>query len=154
MQTIRKQTLKEGIYNVEVKFSAYGRPNLTAVEEKEIIENYGLVIDYKKITFSGKFDVVDGNVVEITSPTAMGDEINIDLIPQVLVLDETFVVSYSVKASAIKDAMLTSALKTKDLLASAMCILFGNRIDEAITKVIDEAVAKTNGFETTDTVTL
>lgn len=154
MQTTRTQTLKEGIYNVEVKFSAYGRPNLTAVEEKEIIENYGLVIDYKKIVFSGKFDVVDGNVVEITNPLTMGDEISLDLIPQVLVLDETFIVSYSVKASTLKDSMLTTSLKTKDLLAGAMCILFGNRIDGAITKVIDEAVAKTNGFETADTVTL
>lgn len=151
MQTVRTQSLKDGIYSVEVAFSSYGRPNLTPQEEKAILENYGVTIDLSAITFNGKYGLQGKDVVKVDFSTA-GDTVTLNLNKLVYPLDETFKASYSVKASTI--ATVGTVLNTKELMADAMCTLFAEKIEQAIQTAIDDAVLKTNSFEQTETKTL
>lgn len=153
MQTIRTQKLEQGVYSVEVTFQSYGRQTLTPQEEKEILQNYGVSISLSDIAFTGRYGIVSNDVVKVLAADP-GDDISLTLNKLVYPLDETFKVSYSIKASTINSALLGTVLDTKDKYADALCTLFGDKIEEAIEKAIDDAVAKTNSFEKVENKTL
>lgn len=152
MKTIRTQSLKDGIYSVSIKFDSYGRRDLTATQEKEIIENYGCKLIYKDIEFSGHYKVDNGSVVKCEA--SEGDEVKLSLNNQEIALDEELLVEYKVKADSLNDKVIGTSLTTKEKVATAMCKLFADKIEEAITKIIDGAIAKTDDFESVTDVTL
>lgn len=152
MKTIRTQSLKDGVYSVTIEFDSYGRRNLTASQEKEIIENYGCKLIYKDIEFSDYYKVENGNVVRGTSGD--GDLVKLNLNNQEIPLNGGLLLEYKVKAEALSDSVVGEKLTTKEKVATAMCKLFAEKVEEAITKIIDKAIEKTDDFESVTDVTL
>jgi hypothetical protein len=54
-----------GTFSMEIKFKSYGNMVLTDIEEKAILDDMPVSLQYKNINFSGKFNVVNGDVVEV-----------------------------------------------------------------------------------------
>lgn len=152
MKTIRTQSLKDGVYSVTIEFDSYGRRDLTASQEKEIIENYGCKLIYKDIEFSDYYKVENGNVVKGTSGD--GDLVKLNLNNQEIPLNGGLLLEYKVKAEALSDSVVGEKLTTKEKVATAMCKLFAEKVEEAITKIIDKAIEKTDDFESVTDVTL
>lgn len=152
MKTIRTQSLKDGVYSVTIEFDSYGRRDLTASQEKEIIENYGCKLIYKDIEFSDYYKVENGNVVRGTSGD--GDLVKLNLNNQEIPLNGGLLLEYKVKAEALSDSVVGEKLTTKEKVATAMCKLFAEKVEEAITKIIDKAIEKTDDFESVTDVTL
>ena len=152
MKTIRTQSLKDGVYSVTIEFDSYGRRNLTASQEKEIIENYGCKLIYKDIEFSDYYKIENGNVVRGTSGD--GDLVKLNLNNQEIPLNGGLLLEYKVKAEALSDSVVGEKLTTKEKVATAMCKLFAEKVEEAITKIIDKAIEKTDDFESVTDVTL
>lgn len=152
MKTIRTQSLKDGVYSVTIEFDSYGRRDLTASQEKEIIENYGCKLIYKDIEFSDYYKVENGNVVRGTSDD--GDLVKLNLNNQEIPLNDGLLLEYKVKAEALSDSVVGEKLTTKEKVATAMCKLFAEKVEEAITKIIDKAIEKTDDFESVTDVTL
>ena len=152
MKTIRTQSLKDGVYSVTIEFDSYGRRDLTASQEKEIIENYGCKLIYKDIEFSDYYKVENGNVVRGTSGD--GDLVKLNLNNQEIPLNGGLLLEYKVKAKALNDSVVGEKLTTKEKVATAMCKLFAEKVEEAITKIIDKAIEKTDDFESVTDVTL
>ena len=152
MKTIRTQSLKDGVYSVTIEFDSYGRRDLTASQEKEIIENYGCKLIYKDIEFSDYYKVENGNVVKGTSGD--GDLVKLNLNNQEIPLNGGLLLEYKVKAESLSDSVVGEKLTTKEKVATAMCKLFAEKVEEAITKIIDKAIEKTDDFESVTDVTL
>ena len=152
MKTIRTQSLKDGVYSVTIEFDSYGRRDLTASQEREIIENYGCKLIYKDIEFSDYYKVENGNVVKGTSGD--GDLVKLNLNNQEIPLNGGLLLEYKVKAGALSDSVVGENLTTKEKVATAMCKLFAEKVEEAITKIIDKAIEKTDDFESVTDVTL
>ena len=152
MKTVRTQSLKDGVYSVTIEFDSYGRRDLTASQEKEIIENYGCKLIYKDIEFSDYYKVENGNVVRGTSGD--GDLVKLNLNNQEIPLNGGLLLEYKVKAQALSDSVVGEKLTTKEKVATAMCKLFAEKVEEAITKIIDKAIEKTDDFESVTDVTL
>ena len=152
MKTVRTQSLKDGVYSVTIEFDSYGRRDLTASQEKEIIENYGCKLIYKDIEFSDYYKVENGNVVRGTSGD--GDLVKLNLNNQEIPLNGGLLLEYKVKAEALSDSVVGENLTTKEKVATAMCKLFAEKVEEAITKIIDKAIEKTDDFESVTDVTL
>lgn len=152
MKTVRTQSLKDGVYSVTIEFDSYGRRDLTASQEKEIIENYGCKLIYKDIEFSDYYKVENGNVVRGTSGD--GDLVKLNLNNQEIPLNGGLLLEYKVKAEALSDSVVGEKLTTKEKVATAMCKLFAEKVEEAITKIIDKAIEKTDDFESVTDVTL
>lgn len=152
MKTIRTQSLKDGVYSVTIEFDSYGRRDLTASQEKEIIENYGCKLIYKDIEFSDYYKVENGNVIKGTSGD--GDLVKLNLNNQEIPLNGGLLLEYKVKAEALSDSVVGEKLTTKEKVATAMCKLFAEKVEEAITKIIDKAIEKTDDFESVTDVTL
>lgn len=152
MKTIRTQSLKDGVYSVTIEFDSYGRRDLTASQEKEIIENYGCKLIYKDIEFSDYYKVENGNVVRGTSGD--GDLVKLNLNNQEIPLNGGLLLEYKVKAESLSDSVVGEKLTTKEKVATAMCKLFAEKVEEAITKIIDKAIEKTDDFESVTDVTL
>ena len=152
MKTIRTQSLKDGVYSLTIEIDSYGRRDLTASQEKEIIENYGCKLIYKDIEFSDYYKVENGNVVRGTSGD--GDLVKLNLNNQEIPLNGGLLLEYKVKAEALSDSVVGVKLTTKEKVATAMCKLFAEKVEEAITKIIDKAIEKTDDFESVTDVTL
>jgi hypothetical protein len=152
MKTIRTQSLKDGIYSVSIEFDSYGRRDLTSTQEREIIENYGCKLIFKDIDFSDYYKVENGSVVKGTSSD--GDLVKLNLNNQEIPLNGGLLLEYKVKSEALSDSVIGTNLTSKEKVATAMCKLFADKCEEAITKIIDEAVAKTDDFESVTDVTL
>ena len=168
MKTVRTQSLKDGVYSVTIEFDSYGRRDLTASQEKEIIENYGCKLIYKDIEFSDYYKVENGNVVRGTYGDGdliseisfsmqfitFGDLVKLNLNNQEIPLNGGLLLEYKVKAEALSDSVVGEKLTTKEKVATAMCKLFAEKVEEAITKIIDKAIEKTDDFESVTDVTL
>lgn len=152
MKLTKKQAIDNGIYSVTLSFCEYGRTDLTPEQEKELIENYGCKIFFKDIDFSGYYKVDNKNVVK--GSESDGDMIKLTLNNQEVKLDETILLEYKVKADSISDTSVGQKLTSKEKVATAMCKLFADKIEEAIKKEIDDAVSKTDDFESSEDITL
>ena len=152
MKIIRTQSLKDGVYSVTLKCGGYGRRNLTANEEREIIENYGCKIIFKDIDFSDYYKLDNGNVIKGSSDD--GDLVKLNLNNQEIELNSELLLEYSVKVTSLSDSVVGTNLTTKEKVATAMCKLFADKIEETITDIIDKAIEKTDDFEGVTEITL
>lgn len=59
--------INSGVFSMEIKFLSYGNTSLTEDEEKAILDAMPTKLQYKNIDFSGMFQVVNNEVVEVTS---------------------------------------------------------------------------------------
>lgn len=60
-----------------VAFKEFGGLDITADDEKELLVNYPITINYKDIIFSGKFKVVNGEVIYVDKEKLVPPEITL-----------------------------------------------------------------------------
>lgn len=135
--------IDKNLFSTIILFEEYGTKDMIPKQEKAMIADYAPALEYKNIDFTGKFSVVAGDVVEDVS----GEEISLMLNNVKIDIDENFEVRYSIDANKISDSEVGSVLSNKALVAQAKCILFENKIQEEIGRILEEARSKVNTFE-------
>ncbi|GCD11775.1 hypothetical protein [Clostridium tagluense] len=140
-------TITRGIENNKfttlVAFKEFGGIGMTSEDEMALLQNYPIILTYGEITFSDKFKVVSGNVVQDST----GDTVTLILSERKTPLTQVFQVRYEVSTGQILDAELGTSLISKELVAQAKCILFENKVKERITSLLTIAKTKNNSFE-------
>lgn len=137
--------IKNKLFSTQIAFVEFGGAELTAEEEKELIENFNApFIDTSKLTFSGKYGITEGKVAKDDST---GEDVSFILPAARYTIDEGFVAQYSIDCKHIKDDEVGTVLSDKEKVAEAKCCLFEATVEEAIKKEFDKLKKKRTGFE-------
>lgn len=137
------RTINNNVFDTKMQFASYGALDITSDDEQSLLTDYPIMLEYSTITFSGKYTVTGKDV--IASDT--GDVVNMTIPNKRILLDKDFVAEYSISTSQILDSEIGStALKTKELVAQAKCLLFENAIKTQITTLLTGVKAKDSNF--------
>lgn len=137
--------IKNKQFSTQITFTEFGGADLTPEEEEELIENFDApYIDTSKLTFSGKYGIVDGNVAKDEST---GEEVSFILSAMKYTIDSAFSAQYSIDCKHIKDEEVGTVLCDKEKVAEAKCYLFESTIEKAIKEEFDKLKKKRTGFE-------
>lgn len=82
MQLKIERNVKNNKFETMISFENYGGTDITVEDEKELLENYPCVINYKDLTFSGKFNLKDKEVV--LDETDEGETVTLTVMDEVL----------------------------------------------------------------------
>lgn len=134
-------------FETMVEFEEWGGLDIEAEDEKELLANFPCILDYKNVTFSGKFKIENGEVVKADDKDEQCEQVSISLVKKVLPITESFQAKYEVSISQILDEEIKTILNTKELVCQAKVKLFENKISEEIKKLIDITKVKNNNFE-------
>lgn len=145
MQLKIERNVKDNKFETMISFEDYGGTDITAEDEKELLENYPCMISYKDLTFSGKFNVKDKEVVIDESDE--GESVTLTIMDKVLPLTENFQAKYEINTKDILDTELQAKLNTKEIICQAKVLLFEEKIVEKIKELIADLKAKDNNFE-------
>ena len=139
--------MSNNVRTMKVYVKSLGSLTLTPEAEQSIIDDYAPTLQYKDLTFTGKFNVdVNGNVI---SDETNGEVVNLSLVNQIFLINKDFQATFSIATKDVSDSELgASILKTKDKVAEAKCVLFKNVVTKAIETIITGIKAKENNFET------
>lgn len=140
-------SMENNVRTMKVYVKSLGSSTLTEVQEQSIISDYAPTLQYKDLTFSGKFNVDgSGNVI---SDETNGEVVTLSLVNQIFLINKDFQATFSIATKDVSDSELgASILKTKDKVAEAKCLLFKNIVTKAIETIITGIKAKENNFET------
>lgn len=143
-----KRDLTDKVFTSTMKFKDYGGIDLDSEEEQVLIDDFGSpIIDLGAIDFVGKFDKEDG-AIKITEAEETGDEVSFVLNSKKVKVDKTFLVNYSIDAKKIdKKEIAEDTLNTAELIAEAKCLLFEEKVKEAVKLKIDALKLKGTSFE-------
>ncbi|WP_291567032.1 MULTISPECIES: hypothetical protein [unclassified Clostridium] len=145
MQLKIERDVKNNRFETIISFENYGGTDITAEDEKELLENYPCMISYKDLTFSGKFNIKDKEVVLDESDN--GETVTLTVMDKVFPLTENFQAKYEINIKDILDSELQTKLNTKELICQAKILLFEEKIVEKIKELIVDLKAKDNNFE-------
>ena len=137
-------TIVDNRYSVAIKYKEYGSTTLTPEIEKKVIDDYSPKFRLSDITFTGKYDVVDGKVVKNETD---GEDVSITISNRELKIDELLEIGYTVHIKEISDSEVKTKLKDKDTVAQAKCQLFIDKIADKINAVLTALGKKVNDFE-------
>lgn len=146
MNFVVTRSLENKVFNTGVKFATYGGFGLTTEEEESLIADFGApIIDLGAIVFAGKFSVgVDRRVI---SDELAGEDVSFILNSKKVDVKSGFEVTYSIDSKKIEDKEVKIVLKSKELIAEAKCVLFEEKVKEALTAAIDALKLKRTTFE-------
>jgi len=145
------RNVEENVFDTRIKCAAYGTQGMTEEQEKEMLMDYVTELEYKNIEFVGKYSVKNGNVA---ADADAGEEVSLNLNNLKIRINEDFDVHYSVNSNKISDKAIGTILNTKELVAQAQCILFEDKIQAEVLKLLEATRAKVNTFEGNSEVTL
>lgn len=139
--------MDNNVRTMKVYVKSLGSSTLTEAQESSILSDYAPTLQYKDLTFSGKFNVDgSGNVI---SDETNGELVTLSLVNQIFLINKDFQATFSIATKDVTDSELgASILKTKDKVAEAKCLLYKNVITKAIQDIITAIKAKENNFET------
>jgi hypothetical protein len=139
--------MSNNVRTMKVFVKSIGSSTLTPEQEQAIIDDYAPTLQYKDLTFSGKFNVdTNGNVI---SDEVTGELVTLSLVNQIFNINKDFQATFTIATKDVSDSELgASILKTKDKVAEAKCLLYKNVMTKAIEDIITGIKAKENTFET------
>ena len=142
--------IKDNVYSTNITVSSLGNQSLAPEEEAVMLANFPTYIQYKDINFVDKYTVDgSGKIVKDSE----GDEVKVSMINAKKLVDATFTAHFEVATSSIVVPSTNTSLTTKELIADAMCRLFEDKIQEAVTNVLVGIRDKNkDDFETRDEV--
>ena len=152
-----KLTITRNVENNKFKsmivFEGFGSPDISEVDEKELLENYPQHISLKDIVFEGYADVDDGEVF-ITDDTDK-DKIKL-IIPlqREIRINEDFVVKYEISTSQVASDEVGAKLVNKTLVCQAKLLLFEEKIIQAIENKLNAVKGLDNNFEKQSPITV
>lgn len=144
-----KRNVAKGVFSTEIKFSGYGTGQLTPEQEKEIVEDFGVTLAYKDITFEGNYQLSGNDIIQ-----GGAQAVTISLNNLEFDVDDTFEVSYSVTAASIQSSEMGNTLDKPELVAQAKCVLFEDKVQAQLKTLLDAARAKKTLFEKDKEVTI
>ena len=143
-----KREVKDNVFSVTVSFTEYGTEDMDEDREKALFDDLGYPsINLGNITFDGEFDV-DGDKRVIDAEVGAGDKVSFVVNAKKLTLGPGFSTTYTVDARDIASSELGSKLSTNRLVAEAKCLLYQEKIHEAITAAVTKLKAERTRFET------
>lgn len=146
MVLVYEKDIKDNVFYMTVKCKTLGNSDILASEEEAMLINFPTTIEYKNITFEGKFGVdSNGDVIEDSST---GETVSLKLNNKVVKIDESFKVDFSISTKMIKTEEIGTVLKTKELVAEAKALCFKNAIKNAVKQALEDVRNKTNNYET------
>lgn len=146
MVLVYEKDIKDNVFYMTVKCKELGNSDILASEEEAMLINFPTAIEYKDITFEGKFNVdSNGDVIEDSST---GETVSLKLNNKVVKIDKDFKVDFSISTKMIKTEEIGTILKTKELVAEAKALCFKNAIKNAIKQALEDVRNKTNNYET------
>lgn len=145
MHLVINRNILNNKFETVVSFQGFGNNDMTPEEEKELLENFPIEISYADIAFSGKFDVVSGEVV--ASEALDAEEVGFVIAQRTIKINELFVAKYEVSTSQIQDTELGTKLSTKELVCQAKAKLFELKVIAEVKRLVDELKLKSTNFE-------
>lgn len=139
------RNIENGTYSTIISFESWGGTTLTSDEEKDLLHDFPIMLDYKDITFSGKYKLLNGVVV---ADEVAGDSVLITPLTKTVPLIEGFSLSYSCSVNEVATSELTgTSLNTSELVAEAKVILFEDKVKDKISSLMTIIKAKRDKFE-------
>lgn len=143
-----KRKVENNVFSVNIVFTEFGTEEMDENREKALFDDLGFPsINLGNITFEGEFDV-DGDKRVIDAEAGSGDKVSFVVNAKKLILGPGFSTSYSVDARDIASSELGSKLNTNRLVAEAKCLLFQEKVLEAIENSVTKLKAERTRFET------
>ena len=143
-----EKDIKNNVFYMTVKCKELGNVDILPNEEEAMLINFPTSIEYKDLTFEGKFSVDSkGDVIEDKDS---GETVNLKLNNKVVKIDKDLKVDFSIATKMIKDEELGSVLDTKEKVAEAKTLCFKLTIRDAIKKALEEVRSKSNNYETVE----
>lgn len=154
-----KHEVVKGVFSTQVVFDSYGTDTMDEAHELALFNDLGNpVINLGSIKFDGNFKVdADVRVVPAEDTDIVGtacDKVSLIVNSKRLELAKGFVAEYRVDATDIPDAEIGKILSTPKLVAEAKCVLFEQRVKEAIKTATDALKKERTRFESTVVPTL
>lgn len=157
-----KRKVENGVFSTQIVFDSYGvtteGSEMSEAQEKALFNDLGNPeINLSDIVFSGFYKVdADTRVVASTSTDADADEVKFILNNKRLTLAEGFSAEYEIDSDAFpRSAYINNhSLNTPQLMAEARCVLFEDKVNEAIVAAVNKVKNQRTKFETTEVPTL
>ena len=130
-----------------IAFESFGGMDITPEQEQELIGNYPIVLDTNDITFSGKFEVVNGEVIKVADDSLTGETVTLVIPKRIVSIDNLLQMRYEITVSQIMDSELGTLLTTKEQVCQAKVKLFEDKVIDKIKAMITELKTKDNSFE-------
>jgi hypothetical protein len=132
-------SMDNNVRTMKIYVKSLGSLTLTPELEQSILSDYAPTLQYKDLTFSGKFNIdAKGNVI---ADDTNGELVTLSLVNQVFSINKDFVATFSIATKDVGDSELgASILKTKDLIAEAKCLLFKNVVTKAVEDIIKSSL--------------
>lgn len=153
-----ENNIENNIFITSITVDSYGTEQMSALEEKELLENFPSDISYRNLIFKKNIkmngavpqvtdEVVDGvTVIEVTLPALSNKEIPIG---------DNFNATYKIDTAKIpKSAVDGSVLTSVELVAQAYCLIFKTVICEEIEAIMDALRTKAPNFEGEEIITV
>lgn len=144
MEFAIKRKLSNQEFTTEVAFDKYGTDEITAEEEKEIIEDFGPVIVSVGGTFEGYATASDNSVTVVAPSHEHAANITFTKNASQATLKEGVVISFSCNATKEKQVDSLTALQ----VAEAKCKVFEMVMKDRITKTLKAFKEQKTTFET------
>lgn len=153
MQLLITKDIKNNEFSMKITIDSFGTNTLTWEDEVELLENFPTKIAYRNLSFTRKIKVensipiiaedTDANAISVTLPALSNKE---------LILDKDFEALYVVNSERITISALNEILTTKELVAQAYCIVFGDVICNAVADAMATIRQKAPAFEGTNII--
>jgi hypothetical protein len=157
-----KRKVENGIFTTQVVFDSYGvtaeGSEMSEAQEKALFNDLGNPkINLSDIVFSGKYKVdADTRVVAAEDTDVDADEVKFVMNNKPLTLAEGFVAEYTVDSDSFQRSAYENnkSLTTPQLMAEARCVLFEDKVNEAIVAAVTKVKNQRTKFETAEVPTL
>ena len=149
--------IENDVVSVDIGVEMLGTADLTAEQEKDAISNYNKVIEYNKIQFKGNIKIENGLPVvtsEVKDDSTIVELEIKDIINEKKIVNEDITFHFERDVTKYPDSVLNTVLNKKELYAQAECVLFAEKIKEALKNTLAEIRALNNTFEGTTEYTL
>lgn len=147
MELKQINAIENNIVSTRISVESLGTALMDAAEEKELLEDTIVNLEYSAITFSDFVKVTGGNPVIVPSTDPAAEEVTLSLINKIIKLDENFEVELSIDITKIPTSALTAQLTTPLLVAQAQILIFTTKIKDEVERLLTEMRNAHNDFE-------
>ena len=157
MKLTQNMKVENDIVSVDIAVAELGTSELTSDQEAAALANYNKVIEYNKIQFKGNIKLNNG-VPEVTTDPKDDSaivELEIkDIINEKKIVNGDISFHFERDVTKYPDGVLNTLLNKKELYAQAECVLFAEKVKEALKTTLAEIRDLNNSFEGTTEYTL
>lgn len=145
MKLLYTPNFENNIISKIITVKEFGDGSWTAEDEINLLKNTNPTLQYKDLTFSGKFKVgADKNIIV---DEENGEEISLSIINKIIPINEDFKAEFIFDTKDVKQSEIGTMLSTKELVAEAKSLLFENVITKAVQVIVKNIKDNANDYE-------